>query len=305
MIIGSYLTIAVAANAMGVLNAFVALLFIALSELILYSFIYKYLRTQEVKTLIPELLEIESAKKKLQSFYDLTNLNSRTFNMDINQSIEDTNPLQRMIKNDVKEQEVDAEERFRFVKMEDYRMKKLNFSHNMDTIEYQYHTSSENMILPNSRFSFESKTKIPFVIPHHSIDERSLNSIPNAQNINHPASLIMVDLFQRLRDQPKVTREVSSGIQKPQIEKKVKVDPSKNKRKIDETIHTTYENQLKMAKSKKKLIAEKIVKNRIPYTKNIVNKQVILSTSTTGNIILVPKLPSLDTNRPMNDNFIN
>lgn len=94
-------------------------------------------------------------------------------------------------------------------------------------------------------------------------------SPPKRHNSNNPSSLIKVDLFQRLRDQPKVTREVMKVMP---ISNRVKVDPSKNKRKMDETIQTTFEGNHQIVKRKQK-VTEQIEKMPKLYTKQIINKE--------------------------------
>lgn len=78
-----------------------------------------------------------------------------------------------MVKQDEKDKEIDLEERFRFVKMDDYRMKNINYHNNMDTLEYQYHTSSDNIQFPLSRVSFDSKAKAPFALPNQTLEEKN------------------------------------------------------------------------------------------------------------------------------------
>lgn len=62
VVIWGYWLVAVGSEIYGAVNATVALIFIASSEGLLYGFIYKYLKAENNKTFIPELLEIESAK---------------------------------------------------------------------------------------------------------------------------------------------------------------------------------------------------------------------------------------------------
>lgn len=58
-----------------------------------------------------------------------------------------------------------------------------------------------------------------------------------------------------------------------ELKNQVKVDPSKNKRKIDETIQTTFSNQGKTSKNKKKIVTEHVNKMSYPNTKDIINKE--------------------------------
>jgi len=77
---GTYIVVVVGSKKLGLLNASFAIILIASSEGLLYSFIYKFLKTKVEKTFIPELLEIETAKRKLQSFYDLANIERSELN---------------------------------------------------------------------------------------------------------------------------------------------------------------------------------------------------------------------------------
>lgn len=77
---GTYIVVVVGSKKLGLLNASFAIILIASSEGLLYSFIYKLLKTKVEKTFIPELLEIETAKRKLQSFYDLANIERSELN---------------------------------------------------------------------------------------------------------------------------------------------------------------------------------------------------------------------------------
>ena len=77
IIIGPVVLVMLGAQAMNVVSTFMAVFLIILSEGILLLFIYKFLKPNEIKTLIPELLEIEEHKKKMQEFYDLHQLQGK------------------------------------------------------------------------------------------------------------------------------------------------------------------------------------------------------------------------------------
>lgn len=77
-----------------------------------------------------------------------------------------------MIKINEKEKELDLEERFRYINMEEYKNKNLNFMNNVDTIENQYHSSNENAQFSSSRISNESKNKLSFALPNITLDEK-------------------------------------------------------------------------------------------------------------------------------------
>lgn len=247
--------------------------------------------------------------RKLQNFYDLANL-ERSEIRDLNSNTAELNPMQRMIKNNEREREIDIEERFQYRNLPVYP-NTPNHPHNkhqsqneLDTILYHYHTSSDNIHLPPSRVSFDSKAKAEFAIPHNSINEKHLQSLSNMEDNCQPSSLIMVDVFQRFRDQPKVTRELPVKVKgdKPTLKKVKKVDPSKNRRKIDETIQTTFEDKVKRSKTKND--KERVLDMGKAYTQNLINKGVIYSKTNTGAFVLVPNLPSLQRPNQMRDNFM-
>ncbi|CAI2370902.1 unnamed protein product [Moneuplotes crassus] len=309
VIICFYCLIAVGSRIFGALNATVALIFIAASEGILYSFIFHYLKSKETKTFIPELLEIETAKRKLQNFYDLANL-ERSEIRDINSSSAEMNPLQRMIKNNDREREIDIEQRFQFRKLPVYHKETNTAQRNhpsrneLDSILDQYNTSSDNLQMPASRVSFDSRARADFAIQNHDISDKNFQSISNIPEEKNPSSLIMVDVFQRFRDQPKVTRELPSlkNNESPSIKKGKKVDPSKNRRKIDETILSTFEDKRKRSRSHN--THSKVLDLGEKYTKYLINKGVIYSKTHTGAFVLIPNLPSLHRPSHLRDNFM-
>lgn len=248
--------------------------------------------------------------RKLQNFYDLANL-ERSEIRDVHSSNVEHNAIQRMIINNEREREIDVEERFQFRRLPVYEKNTNNnyrnhFSNNeLDTILYQYHTSSENRNQAQSRMSIDSKPRIDFSFPNQAIDEKNLQSISNTQDEKHPSSLIMVDVFQRFRDQPKVTRELPNlqeAVSPTQKQKKKKIDPSKNRRKIDETIQSTFIDKDKDLSTSKD--PEKVLNQGEVYTKRLINKGIVYSKTNTGAFVLIPNLPSFQRRNHMKDNFM-
>ena len=115
----------------------------------------------------------------------------------------------RMIKKTEREQKQDMEERYKFVNMDDFKEKNWHAFNHVDTLEYQLRTSTENMS-HLKRSSMKPKPKIHFEIPQKGL--ASKEDVPTTSKNNHGDSkLVLVDLFQRLREKPKVTREMPTN----------------------------------------------------------------------------------------------
>lgn len=112
-----------------------------------------------------------------------------------------------LYKND-KQKAQDMEERFKFVKMEDYRNNNIHLFHDIDTLEYQFHSSIENM--PNRKpRPEETNSNFRIEFPYKSNEREGNPDTINSNVHNEDSKLILVDMFQRLREHPKVTRDFS------------------------------------------------------------------------------------------------
>lgn len=117
-----------------------------------------------------------------------------------------------MVKAYKKERQQDIEERFRFVKLEDYRNKNFNVLSNIDTLEYQYHTSNEDFELLKQIAAEQDRLHAPFNVTCKSFEKDlriSSNSKAN-ESRERDSKTILIDLFQRLKSGPKVTRQNSN-----------------------------------------------------------------------------------------------
>ena len=86
----------------------------------------------------------------------------------------------------------------------------MNLFNEIDTLEHQFHTSSENLSLKKLQQESESKP-VTFIVPNQSIGDNKYASSNERNHQERNSGLILVDLFQRLREQPKVTRQLSDA----------------------------------------------------------------------------------------------
>jgi len=155
------------------------------------------------------LKQLEVQKKEQQVFYDLANLEFGDPNDEISSRNGEESSLQRMVRKDDIERKKEMEERYIFVKMEDYKNQNPNAFHNIDTLEYNFHTFSDNL-------SFKIKNtelkNFNFPMPEGVAEGTSLDSQGNRHNSRSKA--IAVDVFQRMKEKPKVTRQRTEEVSK-------------------------------------------------------------------------------------------